>query len=496
MILMDCAVRQNAPLSIKETKMEAMTGRVLAIDASMCLYQFLVAVRQGEAQTNLSNADGEVTSHIQGFLSRTVKMLELGIKPAYVFDGKPPELKQQTLAGRAERKAEADADLAAALEGGDAEEIRKAAHRTARATPQMNADVQELLRLLGCPVILAPSEAEASCAALCRAGKAYATATEDMDALTFGTPVMLKNFFDTESSRTQTKRPVWEVRLDTMLQQLDVPMDRFIDFCIVRVTAAAPASRRISPRLWQGARSGGRIGQWWAGQEKGQRKARACASPVAVVSAHHVPPYAAACLPPTARQMFASTPPASIPPPTLPFPDQMCGCDYCGTIRGVGPPTAFKMLRAHGTLEGAISALDAAKRPPPDEWPIDAARALFRQPETIDTTSVELAWRAPDVAGLRAFLVDRHSFNEGRVARYIERLQASRASGSQTRLDSFFRASAPKAVPDGAKFDPFKRKASGVGGDASAAAGAKGKGKGRASAAGASGAGSKKPRRA
>ena len=53
----------------------------------------------------------------------------------------------------------------------------------------MNADVQELLRLLGCPVVLAPCEAEASCAALCKAGKVYATATEDMDALTFGSPV-------------------------------------------------------------------------------------------------------------------------------------------------------------------------------------------------------------------------------------------------------------------------------------------------------------------
>ena len=56
----------------------------------------------------------------------------------------------------------------------------------------MNADVQTLLRLLGCPVILAPSEAEASCAALCRAKKVYAVATEDMDCLTFGTPVVLR----------------------------------------------------------------------------------------------------------------------------------------------------------------------------------------------------------------------------------------------------------------------------------------------------------------
>ena len=224
---------EAAPLAIKETEVKAMTGRTIAIDASMCLYQFLVAVRQGEAQSNLSNAAGDVTSHIQGFLARTVRLLELGIKPVYVFDGKPPELKQQTLAGRAERKKEADAELEAALEAGDAEEIRKAAHRTARATPQMNADVQELLRLLGCPVILAPSEAEASCAALVNAGKCYATATEDMDCLTFGSGVMLKNFFDTESARTQTKKPVYELRLQTVLEQLNVPMARFVDFCIL-----------------------------------------------------------------------------------------------------------------------------------------------------------------------------------------------------------------------------------------------------------------------
>ena len=42
-------------------------------------------------------------------------------------------------------------------------------------------------------------------AALCQAGRVYATATEDMDALTFGSPVMLKNLFDTESSRTQAR---------------------------------------------------------------------------------------------------------------------------------------------------------------------------------------------------------------------------------------------------------------------------------------------------
>eukprot|EP00316_Scyphosphaera_apsteinii_P020511 CAMPEP_0119316428 /NCGR_PEP_ID=MMETSP1333-20130426/39582_1 /TAXON_ID=418940 /ORGANISM="Scyphosphaera apsteinii, Strain RCC1455" /LENGTH=373 /DNA_ID=CAMNT_0007322069 /DNA_START=139 /DNA_END=1260 /DNA_ORIENTATION=+ len=355
-----------------------MTGRTIAIDASMCLYQFLVAVRQGESQSNLSNAAGEVTSHIQGFLSRTVRLLEVGVKPVYVFDGKPPELKRQTLAGRAESKQQADADLAAALEGDDADEIRKAAHRTARATPQMNADVQELLRLLGCPVILAPSEAEATCAALCRAGKVFATATEDMDALTFGTSVMLKNLFDTESARTQSKRPVYEIRLETLLQQLDVSMGAFIDFCI------------------------------------------------------------------------------------------LCGCDYCGSVRGVGPATAFKMIKTHGSIDAAVASIDTSRLPPPEEWRVTEARQFFEVPEIIDAENVELVWGAPDYDGLTDFLISRHSFNETRVSKVIDRLKACRSSGQQMRLDSFFKVKETKPVPDSVKFDPFAKKKAGVASSATA----------------------------
>jgi len=391
-------ISDAAPLSIKETDVKAMTGRTIAIDASMCLYQFLVAVRQGEAQGNLTNASGEVTSHIQGFLSRTLKLLESGVRPVYVFDGKPPELKSQTLAGRAEKKEAADGELAAALATGDAEEIRKAAHRTARATPQMNADCQELLRLLGCPVILAPSEAEASCAALCKSGHAYATATEDMDALTFGATVMLKNLFDTESSRTQTKRPVFEIRLETALAQLDVSMERFIDFCI------------------------------------------------------------------------------------------LCGCDYCGTIRGVGPSTAFKLLQAHGSIEAAVASLDAAKAagvPPPEDWRIDEARQLFHSPDVVDTAALQLAWGTPDYDGLVAFLVGRHSFNEARVAKVVDRLKALSRAGTQTRLDSFFSVKSTKEVKDADKFDPSRRKLKGAGSSSGSAAAGKRKatpasGKGKA----------------
>lgn len=42
----------------------------------------------------LQNDAGETTSHLMGFFYRTIRIVENGIKPAYIFDGKPPEMKK------------------------------------------------------------------------------------------------------------------------------------------------------------------------------------------------------------------------------------------------------------------------------------------------------------------------------------------------------------------------------------------------------------------
>lgn len=57
-----------------------------------------------------------------------------------------------------------------------------------QVTRQHNDDCKKLLRLMGVPVIDAPTEAEAQCAAMAKAGLVYGVATEDMDCLTFGAP--------------------------------------------------------------------------------------------------------------------------------------------------------------------------------------------------------------------------------------------------------------------------------------------------------------------
>eukprot|EP00249_Psilotum_nudum_P014638 c24932_g1_i1 orf=454-1788(-) len=218
----------NAPNAMKEQKFESYFGRKIAIDASMSIYQFLIVVGRTGSEI-LTNEAGEVTSHLQGMFNRTIRILEAGLKPVYVFDGQPPDLKKAELSKRYARREDATADLAVALEVGDKVDIEKYSKRTVKVTKQHNEDCRKLLRLMGVPVIEAPSEAEAECAALCKYDKVYAVASEDMDSLTFGAPRFLRHLMEP----TSRKLPVMEFEIAKVLEGLDLTMDQFVDMCIL-----------------------------------------------------------------------------------------------------------------------------------------------------------------------------------------------------------------------------------------------------------------------
>ncbi|KAG5548873.1 hypothetical protein RHGRI_014284 [Rhododendron griersonianum] len=201
----------NAPKSMKEQKFESYFGRKIAIDASMSIYQFLIVVGRTGTEM-LTNEAGEVTSHLQGMFTRTIRLLEAGLKPIYVFDGKPPDLKKQELAKRYSKRADATEDLNQALETGNKEDIEKFSKRTVKVTKQHNEDCQKLLRLMGVPII-----------------EVYAVASEDMDSLTFGAPRFLRHLMDPSSKKV----PVMEFEVLKVLEELNLSMDQFIDLCIL-----------------------------------------------------------------------------------------------------------------------------------------------------------------------------------------------------------------------------------------------------------------------
>ncbi|KAF2102121.1 flap endonuclease 1 [Rhizodiscina lignyota] len=221
-------IKENCPTdAIKEGEIKNQFGRKVAIDASMSIYSFLIAVRSDGQQ--LMSETGETTSHLMGMFYRTLRMVDNGIKPLFVFDGAPPKLKSGELAKRFQRKSEALEQQEEAKETGTAEEVEKFSRRTVRVTREHNAECQKLLKLMGIPYIIAPTEAEAQCAALARAGKVYAAASEDMDTLTFNSPVLLRHLTFSE----QRKEPIQEIFLDKVLEGLEMELEQFIDLCIL-----------------------------------------------------------------------------------------------------------------------------------------------------------------------------------------------------------------------------------------------------------------------
>ncbi|KAI5192570.1 flap endonuclease-1 [Nematocida minor] len=174
-------LKEKAPKAIRNKEIEKYRGWKVAIDASMILYQSLVAIRYG--MDSLKNKDGESTAHIYGIFYKTINLLEKGIVPVYIFDGIPPDLKENTLTERRTRKEEAEK----AMEEAENEEDKlKHAKRTVRATKYHVESAQALLKAMGVPYETAPNEAEGYCAALNREGVVDGVVSEDMDSLAFG----------------------------------------------------------------------------------------------------------------------------------------------------------------------------------------------------------------------------------------------------------------------------------------------------------------------
>lgn len=101
-------------------KIETLEGKRLAIDSSLWLYHFQMAMRDKEGRT-LSNA------HILGFLWRILKLLFHGVRPVFVFDGGAPVMKRKTLSGRKARKQGAKESHARTAEKLLAAQMRQAA---------------------------------------------------------------------------------------------------------------------------------------------------------------------------------------------------------------------------------------------------------------------------------------------------------------------------------------------------------------------------------
>jgi len=221
-----------------------LRGKVISIDAYNALYQFLSAIRQEDGKP-LMDSRGRITSHLSGLFYRTINMVEHGIKPVYVFDGKPPEMKAAEIERRRSMKEEAIKKYEEALRRGDLEAARMYAQRTSVLTSEMVEAAKKLLDAMGIPWVQAPAEGEAQAAFMAAKGDTWATGSQDYDSLLFGTPRLVRNLTITGRRKLPRKDVYVEIKpeiidLKIVLEKLQITREQLIDIAILLGTDYNP----------------------------------------------------------------------------------------------------------------------------------------------------------------------------------------------------------------------------------------------------------------
>jgi flap endonuclease-1 len=316
-----------------QIKLEDLAGKIIAIDAYNAIYQFLSIIRQPDG-TPLKDSTGKITSHISGLFYRTSNLIEMGIKPVYVFDGIPPALKAAEIQRRKQVKVEAAVRYEKAVAEGKPAEARMYAQVATSMKDYMLDDSQKLLTLLGLPWVQAPSEGEAQAAYMAKKGGADYCASQDYDSLLFGAPKLLRNVTISGRRKLPSKKVYVDIvpeviELSKTLGECSLTYEQLIDVGILIGTDFNPDG-----------------------------------------------------------------------------------------IEGIGPKTALKLIRQHGTIEKALPHI---KNP---TFPVEpnCIRAIFLHPEVTDNYNLE--WRGPNVDGLVDFVCNQKEFSEERVRNSRERMEA------------------------------------------------------------------------
>ncbi|HMK82667.1 MAG TPA: flap endonuclease-1 [Candidatus Bathyarchaeia archaeon] len=213
--------------------LDSLKNKTLAVDAYNTLYQFLAIIRQPDG-TPLKDRQGRVTSHLSGLLYRSANLYEKGIKLTFVFDGKPPELKQFEIQRRRQVREEAVMRYQEAVKEGRLEEARTYAQATSQLKDLMVEDSKRLLDTLGISWIQAPGEGEAQASYMAANGDVWAVASQDHDSLLFGAPRMVKNLAITGRRKLPRRDAYVEVEpelieLNRVLEKISLTREQLVD---------------------------------------------------------------------------------------------------------------------------------------------------------------------------------------------------------------------------------------------------------------------------
>jgi flap endonuclease-1 len=217
-------VKKFSPDSITHENLYKLSGKKVAVDASLIIYQQLLS----NSKTFFYNKQGKITNHITGLFYKIMNFITLDIELLFVFDGRPPDNKQACIQGRKDKSNEAKEKIDGTTSKEDKYKLERA---SLRVTREMINDVKTLLNLMGISYIHPEvGEGEAYASELCRMGVVDYVLTEDMDSLVYGCPKLIRNCVDKTVKR---KGVVSIFDYDSIILKLGFNHDKFIEFCIL-----------------------------------------------------------------------------------------------------------------------------------------------------------------------------------------------------------------------------------------------------------------------
>lgn len=174
--------------SIRKIDLCTLSGKTIVIDTSIYIYKFL----------------GENALIENLFLLISI-CRHYKITPVFIFDGKPPSEKMDTLIERVKCKNQAEEEykeLEVKMQTQELSNIEKQKlnkemldlkRQFVRIRPRHLNEIKELMNAFGIKYIEAESEADTLCAKLCLSGFAQACLSDDMDMFVYGVPIVLRH---------------------------------------------------------------------------------------------------------------------------------------------------------------------------------------------------------------------------------------------------------------------------------------------------------------
>ena len=246
---MGCNLKDIAPA--QQTNLKALAGQRVGIDAFLTAFQFLTTMRDRSPQGDgmpLRDEHGNPVSHLMGFLHRTTTLLGMGIKPVFVFDGQSPDLKADEMAagGRAVRKQKRSTRKP--WQQVISDWLRKWQHASCIIHPKWSRKRNASSTSLGVPWVTAAAEGEAQAAVMAAKGQLDVVATQDWDALLYGSPVLVRNLMDDGTKRYGRVVHAQSIDLDHMLKENDLSREQLVDLAIMIGTDYHPGIKGIGPK--------------------------------------------------------------------------------------------------------------------------------------------------------------------------------------------------------------------------------------------------------